>query len=63
MTQQQKESVRWWINLLGPVLTVLILGGTMAVGFGAQGQKLDDAVSRIDKLYDVLIYPHAQKGS
>lgn len=55
--------MRWWINLLGPVLTVLILGGTMAVGFGAQGQKLDDAVSRIDKLYDVLIYPHAQKGS
>lgn len=62
MTQQQKETVRWWIGLLGPVITVLALGGTMAVGFGAQSATISDLKEKVDKLYDVLIYPHVNRG-
>jgi len=58
----RRLSTGWFLPLLGPVVTVLALGATMALGFGAQGQKIVDLTEKVDKLYDVLIYPHVNQG-
>ncbi len=64
MTEREKRLDKGWLlPMLGPVITVLALGGTMALGFGAQGQKIVDLTEKVDKLYDVLIYPHVTQGN
>lgn len=58
MSQRTASGSVNWIGLLGPAITVLALGGTMALGFGAQSQRITDIGDKVDKLYDVLIYPN-----
>lgn len=61
--EKSKPLINW--SAVGPVITVLITAAGMFVGFGAviEGQKsqakeIATVSARVDKLYDLLIYPN-----
>jgi hypothetical protein len=61
-TEKDKQLINW--AAAGPVITLLIAGGGMIAGFSAvlenqkaQAKEIQEVSQRVDKLYDLLVYP------
>ena len=63
---KDKGGINW--AAAGPIITVLIAGGGMVAGFSAvlenqkaQAKEIGEVSQRVDKLYDLLVYPSVRR--